>query len=90
MTVILELVTLLGSLELARYSSFLFVIFQPMFSGTQVRLISKSLMMNVMIYIKMLTVTRVTGASSAGENDVVSLVDCGWPRDLDVFSAGRD
>ena len=35
-------------------------------------------------------VTRITGPSLAGENDVVSLVNCGWSSDLDVFSARGD
>ena len=49
LTVMLELVSILGSFELGRYFSLLFVILQPMFSGFQVRMISKTIMMNVVM-----------------------------------------
>ena len=45
--VILELVTILGSVKFGRYFSLLLVTFQPKFSGSQVRIISKLIMMNV-------------------------------------------
>ena len=44
LTVIFELVTILGSGEFGRYFSLLFVIFQPMFCGSQVRSISNFIM----------------------------------------------
>ena len=61
-----------------------------MFSGSQVRIISKLIMMNVDISLKTLIVTRITGPSLAGESDVVSRVNCGWSSDLDVVFARGD
>ena len=49
LTVILEVVTILGSFEFGIYFSVLVFSFQPMFPGSQVRIISKLIMMNTKI-----------------------------------------
>ena len=88
LTEMLELVTILGSFQSGRYFSELFVTFQPMFSGSQVRVISKFIMLIVVI--KNLVLTRIGRPGLAGENDVVSLVNCGWSSDLNVFTTRGD
>ena len=86
----MEIVTILGSSESGRYFSLLFLAFQSKFSDSQLRKISKHMKANVRFLIKPLIITWIAGPSFAGENDVVSLVNCVWSSNFDVFLARTD